>query len=90
MSHENGGYQLGLLTRQKMREHGVEKSPLMKLGLNIGLGIASVFALGLEAAGTKSKRAAHNNDEPEDGYNETGPEGPGYYYAGRKIDDYYD
>ncbi|MBA8306160.1 hypothetical protein CF038_21620 [Klebsiella michiganensis] len=27
------------------------------------------------------------NDEPVDGYNATGPEGPGYYYSGRKIDD---
>ncbi|EKT1334689.1 DUF3742 family protein [Salmonella enterica] len=27
------------------------------------------------------------DDEPVDGYNATGPEGPGYYYSGRKIDD---
>lgn len=87
MSHKNGGYQLGLLTRQKMREHGVETSPLLKLGLNIGLGFASVFALAFEAAGTKSKRSAYGNDEPEDGYNDTGPEGPGIYYDGTRIDD---
>ena len=90
MSHKNGGYQLGLLTRKKMREHGVEKSPLLKFGLNIGLGVASVLALGLEAAGKKCSHVEYNNDEPEDGYHESGPEGPGYYYAGRKIDDYDD
>lgn len=28
-----------------------------------------------------------DDDEPADGYNATGPEGPGYYYSGRKIDD---
>ncbi|HCA7140244.1 TPA: DUF3742 family protein [Klebsiella michiganensis] len=26
-------------------------------------------------------------DEPSDGYNATGPEGPGFYYSGRRIDD---
>ncbi|ENA9696709.1 DUF3742 family protein [Salmonella enterica subsp. enterica] len=29
----------------------------------------------------------YDDDEPVDGYNATGPEGPGYYYSGRKIDD---
>ncbi|HAT6803612.1 TPA: DUF3742 family protein [Citrobacter freundii] len=28
-----------------------------------------------------------DSDEPEDGYNATGPEGPGFYYGGYRIDD---
>ncbi|MCX8967253.1 DUF3742 family protein [Erwinia psidii] len=28
-----------------------------------------------------------DDDEPQDGYNATGPEGPGFYYGGHRIDD---
>ena len=87
MSQKNNGYRLGLLARQKMREHGVEDSPLMKFGLNIGLGLASVVALGLETAGEKGRNRAYKKEEPLNGYHETGPEGPGYYFDGTRLTD---
>lgn len=30
---------------------------------------------------------SYNDDKPVDGYNATGPEGPGFYHGGYRIDD---
>lgn len=86
MSQKNNGYRLGLLTRQKMREHGIENSPVAKAGLAVGLEMLSTLAWFLEDNG-KNENMRCNENKPLNGYHETGPEGPGFYFDGTKLTD---
>ena len=87
MSQKNNGYRLGLLTRQKMREHGIENSPVAKAGLAAGLEMLSTLAWFLED-NRKSEHSEYDEKEPLSGYHYSGPEGPGFYYNDKKIDDW--
>jgi hypothetical protein len=53
----------------------------------IFLALLVFIAWCLKTATNGEMISQENSDQPEDGYNATGPEGPGFYYGGYRIDD---